>query len=220
MRIILVGSGGVAYFLCRALDAKGHRVCFVNRDAAECAAFARRLRTTVVNGDATRVSVLEDAGIRECDAVMALTSRDDVNLTICQIALIQYGIQRVFALVNDPDNEPLFRLLGIEETFSVTPVISRLIEQRATFDSVLNLFPAALGKIDVSEIVLEERAPCVGVPLRDLHLPKDALIAGISRGTDVLVPNGDSTLEADDRVLLVSSVDSFEVALSALTGKV
>lgn len=219
MRIIVIGRGGVAFFLTRTLLGKGHSICFVSQDADECAAISRTLGATVVHGDATRKPVLEDAGIRVSDALMALTAHDEVNLAICQIALFHFHTDRVFAMVNDPDNDELFHLLGIKETFSVTPVVSRLIEQRASFDAVLSLFPVAEGRIEVGEIRMEAGAPGLGIAFRDMHLPPDTLIASISRGKDVLVPNGSATLEAGDRLLLVSSRECFDRAVTALVGR-
>ena len=218
MNITIVGGGVLAFFISRSLGEKGHRVTVINRDPAECTQLARRLKATVVSGNATHPAVLEDAGVRQQHAVIAITSHDEDNLLICQLASGMFGVRRVLAMVNDPRSEELFHKLGVPETFSVTTILSSLIEQRASFDSIINLFPAANGSLEVVEVLVPDEAPCVGRTLSSLALPASTLIAAISRGKDEIVPNGKTTLAAGDRMLVVTRHDSFAEVMAYLTG--
>lgn len=218
MNILIIGEGVLAYFLCRSLISKGHQVVTINHDAEECVQLARKLNVTVVAGDATRPSVLEDANVRQQDMVMAITSHDEDNLLICQAAAFLFGVRRVFAIVNDPQNEELFHLLGVREAFSVTAILSSLIEQRISVDSIVNLLPAVNGTVNVVDVLLPDDAPSAGTPLKVLGLPRSTLIAAVTRGHEEIIPNGETVLASGDHVLVVTRKDSFASAIKKITG--
>ncbi|MCZ7665597.1 MAG: NAD-binding protein [Thermoleophilia bacterium] len=92
MRVLIVGSGKTLYFLGRTFSSKGYQVTIINRDRDECVQLARRLNATVVQGDGSDPEVLEDAGARGTDAVLALTSSDQDNLVICQLASLLFNV--------------------------------------------------------------------------------------------------------------------------------
>ena len=218
MRLLLVGSGRLTYFLGRALQRRGHELTIVSRDPAECEALARRLDATVICGDGTYASVLEDAGAGSADQVLALTPRDPDNLVTCQLAKLRFHVPRVLALANDPENEVAFTRLGIETAFSPIRVLASLIEQRAGLDAVVGLIPAAEGKVLVAEVRLEEDSPVVEHTLRDVRLPRGALVGCILRGDQPIVPHGETALGPGDRLLLISTPESQRAAIRALTG--
>jgi trk system potassium uptake protein TrkA len=130
-----------------------------------------------------------------------------------------FGVPRTMALVNDPDHEEVFRQLGVTEVLSATRVIGSLIEGRTVLDEVTNLFPAAEGRFHVTELVLPTGAPAISQSLQALGLPRGALVAAIVRGEQVLVPRGESRLEATDRLILITTPDSHAGALKVLIGE-
>jgi trk system potassium uptake protein TrkA len=170
-------------------------------------------------GDGSDPEVLEEAGARQADVVLSLTPYDPDNLVACQIAQKVFGVPRTMALVNDPENEEVFRRLGITEVFSATRVIGSLIEGRTVYDEIIHLFPAAEGRLHVSEVVLDEGAPAVGQMLRSLPFPAESLVACIIRGEQVIVPDGEDQLRAADRLILLALPENQEQVLKFLTGE-
>lgn len=217
MRILIAGGGKPLYFICRSLLAKGHEVVVVNRDHAECAALVQQFAATVVFGDASDPEVLEEAGVRTADAVLAITPADQDNLVVCQLAGKRYGVPRTVGLANDPDNAAVFRQLGIGSACT-TELIGNLVEQRVLAADVQNLLPAVEGKVNLTEVVLREDCPAVGLSLRDLCLPAGALVAVLVRGDEVLVPRGDTCLAAGDRAVVVSLPDNHADVLRRIMG--
>lgn len=218
MNLLIVGGGVLAYFLSQSLIRKGHRVVVINRDGEECIELSRRLNATIVKGDATRPRLLEDAGIRTQDAVLAITPNDADNLLICQSSARLFGVRRALALVNDPQNEEIFHRLGVPETISVTSVISALIERRSAFDSISNLFGAFNGKVEVAEAVVKDGSPADGLALKALDLPASTLVAAVNRGSEEIIPNGDTVLLAGDQVLVVTRPEVFDSAMGKIAG--
>ena len=206
------------YFLSRAFISKGHFVTLINRDAADCKHLARRLKATVVNGDGSDPEILEDAGVRMADAFLAVTSNDEDNLVACQIAERRFGVRRTLAMVTDPDNESVFKDLGVDRVFSLTGIVTSLIEQHAGFEDVTSLVPVGEGRFHATEMVLDGDSPALGRPLRDLGLPKRSLIAAVLRGEEPVVPRGNTVLEEGDRVILITLPEDYPAALKTLSG--
>ena len=218
MKVLIVGGGRAVYFLCRTFLAKGHSVTLVNRDADECVLLARRLKATVVCGEGSDPAVLDEAGAHGADAVLAVTPNDQDNLAICQLASLQYGVPHAVALANDPDNEEVFRKLGVA-AFSTTRTIASMIEQRTALDEVINMLPLGEGKVNVTEVELQADSPVVGKTLRDLALPADSLVAVVLRNGEPLVPRGGTQLHAGDHIVLITLPANHGPALRALTGE-
>lgn len=219
MRVLIVGGGKAVYFLCRTFLAKGHQVTVINRDDADCIRMARRLKVVVVRGDGSDPMILEEAGARRADAVLAVTPNDQDNLAVCQLAGLEFEVPRAVALVNDPDNERLFQDLGVVG-FSTTRIIASMMEQRTELDEITNLIPAAEGKVNITEIVLRPTSPVVGVALAAIRLPTDSLIGVVLRDGNPLIPRGDTELRAGDRIVLITLPDSHGAVLKMITGEI
>lgn len=222
MRVILIGGGETIetiYFLARLFTGRGYQVTIVNPYPAETRMLSRRVKATVILGDGSDPAVLEEAGARRADVLLSLTPYDPDNLITCQLAQKLYGVPRILALVNDPDNEEVFRQLGIKEVFSATRLIGSLIEGRTVFDEITELFPADEGRLHVTEVVLGGAAPAAGKTLRELELPPDSLVACIIRDGRAIVPGGEDRLHVADRLILISLPQNQEGILRTLVGE-
>ena len=221
MRIILLGGGETVetiYFLARLFVRRGYDVTIVDPYPAEAEMLSRRVKATVLLGDGSDPAVLEEAGARKADLLLSLTPHDPDNLVACQIAQKLYGVPRTLALVNDPENEDVFRRLGITEVFSSTKVIGSLIEGRTVFDEITQLFPADEGRLYVTEVVLGRDAPVVGMALQELVLPADSLVVAIIRDGKLVVPGGQDRLLVADRLIVIALPEHQEHLLTALAG--
>ena len=221
MRVILLGGGETVetiYFLARLFVRRGYDVTIVDPDPAEAEMLSRRVKATVLLGDGSDPTVLEEAGARKADLLLSLTPHDPDNLVACQIAQKLYGVPRTLALVNDPENEDAFRRLGISEVFSSTKVIGSLIEGRTVFDEITELFPADEGRLFVTEVVLGRDAPVIGKAIQELDLPAGSLVAAIIRNGQVVVPGGQDRLLVADRLIVIAHPEHQEHLLTALAG--
>lgn len=216
MKVLIVGSGKTGYFLCKSFTAKGHEVVIIDRDYQECERLARQLSATVVCGDGSDADTLEDAGAMYADAMLAITPNDQDNLIICQLAAIHFGVPRAVALANDPENAEVFQELGIS-AFSTTHIIGNLIEQRASLEQVINLLPVGEGRVNVTEVYLDEASPVAGRALSEITLPNNALVAVVIRENQPIVPRGDNRLLEGDRVVIITLPENHEQVLKIFT---
>ena len=219
MKIIVVGGGRIVYFLSRSFLSKGHSVSIVNRDAEECRWLARQLKATVILGDGSFPRILDDAGIDDADAVLAITPRDEDNLIICQIAEKRFGVPRTVAVVSDPDNEEVFPQLGVKNVVSITRILSTLIEEQTGVEEITSLLALGEGRVNITELELTLECPVLGKPLAEIPLPENALIGSVLRGKNVIVPHGATKLAAGDRVVLITVPETHGKAIKTLTGE-
>jgi trk system potassium uptake protein TrkA len=218
MRILIVGSGPIVYFLAREFIARHHPVTVVTDGPVEAHNLSRRLKADVLQGDGSDPRVLEDAGARRADALLALTQHDHDNLAICQIAGNMFGIPRTIVIVNDPENEEIFRRLGVSVAISSTTILARILEERMGFEEIYDLFAVSEGNVMVSEVSLRGGEPAADRQLDSLELPKGALIGGIIRDGQVIVPRGGTRLKGGDRLIVIAEPQAHDEVLHLLTG--
>jgi trk system potassium uptake protein TrkA len=218
MRVILIGGSNTVYYIARQFARRKDHVTIINRDKARCQELARSTSAMVVLGDGTDVSRLEEAGARQADVVLALTSHDEDNLVTCQIARKKFGVPRTVALVNDPDNEDVFRKLGVDVAVSTTRILGSLIEQETDYDNIAHLMPVAHGRLNVTDVRLDAESPGVGKTLSELDLAENTLVACIIRADEVIVPRGSTRLEVGDHLVLIAHPENEGHDLMVLCG--
>lgn len=219
MKIILIGGSKLAYFLAKQFASKNYQTTIINSDFDEAKTLSRSLKTTIIHGEGSNPTILSEAGAYQADVVLSLTSQDEDNLIACQIAQKEYGVPRTIALVNDPENQQIFEKLGITVAFSATQIIASLIEQQTASGDIQNLLPIAEGKVNVTEVALETDNPVVGKTIDELQLPIGSLIGCILRQGEVIVPNGENSLKALDRLIVIGQPDTYGQLMRLLCSK-
>jgi trk system potassium uptake protein TrkA len=202
--IIVAGGGKVGFYLARELIAQGHEVLLIEKSASRCEVIAAELGNVVQRGNADEASVLGDAGTNRADVVVAVTGDDEDNLVICQVAKRRFSVPRVIARINNPKNESIFRLLGIDGTVSSTDLILSVIEQEIPEQALVPLLRLRHADVEVVDITLPKDSTLDGVALRELRLPAESLIAFVIRGGESIFPTGTTTLKAGDEILALT----------------
>jgi trk system potassium uptake protein TrkA len=184
---------------------------------------AQRLRTD--NGvewhvaDACEVSSLRDAGLERCDVVVAATGDDEDNLVISLLAKQEFGVPRVVARVNHPQNEWLFNEnWGVDIPVSTPHLISALVDEAVSVGRLVRILQFEGGQVRLVEVTLADDAPIVDKAIRDLDIPRDATIVAVIRGEHVVMPRGDTVFEAGDEVLAMVTGDSEADVRQIMTG--
>lgn len=217
MFIIIAGAGKVGYHLARALVAD-HEILIIEQDPDRVDFVAAELGTDVIMlGDACDAATMEQAGMERADLAVATTGDDEDNLTFCQISKARYNVPRSVARINNPQNESLFRKLGIDSTVSATNLILGHIEQELPWRGLIPLMTLTGLDLEIVEVRVPQEALIVGKQVKQLLLPQGALLClVISEGTPRL-PAPDTTIHAEDILVAVTSIESEEALRSALT---
>ena len=209
MYVVVVGGGQVGVNLTKLLLAEGKEVLLVEKDPKRYSQLADEFGENVILGDGTELGTLMDTGANRADILIAATGADQDNLIICQTAKILYFIPKTIARVNDPKNEELFQTLGVDATVSSTRIIGSLIEEKIDPGMAIPLM-ALKGEVEIFQTELAADSPLINKKLSKLKLPPDVIIFAAIRGNEVLIPRGDTILEAGDKILALTKKEGKE----------
>ncbi len=217
--VVIAGGGKVGSFLARKLTEKGNAVAVIEKNERTCRELAASLDIMVVQGDACDLKYQEEAQVGRADVFAAVTGDDDDNLVACQLARVSFNVPRTVARVNNPKNERIFQMMGID-AISSTTVISELIEKRASLGDIITLYTLKKGNLAIVEVdIPEEGSDACCKPVRELGLPKGCVLVTVVRKEEVLIPHGDDVLQPGDSVIAVTSLDQEEYLRRILTSR-
>jgi trk system potassium uptake protein TrkA len=219
MYILIVGAGKVGHFLAKRLSEDKHTVALVEKDKAACEAMARELDILVIHGDGCDPYCLEQAGIARADVIAAVTGEDEDNLVICQLAKEKFSIGRTVGRVNDSRNEHTFNELGVDVPIDATAIIAKIIEEEVSFADFVTLMSFKRGNLVIVRVDLPDESPVINKAIQDLKLPEDSVLVTIIRGDEVIVPKGNTVLQARDDIVALTKVENEQQLLNFLIGK-
>jgi trk system potassium uptake protein TrkA len=215
VKILIVGAGEVGAHLAQELTEAGHAVTVTEMDPDVARHLAESTGALVLEGDGTSVGTLHSADVARTDWLLALTGMDEVNLVACELGAT-LGAKRVLARLNDPRNRSTFDSLRIP-VVAVTDLVSQLVSREIDFLHLERIALLARGQVSLIEVEV-----VAGVPSRkvvDLGLPQQTVLVAVTRGGEggaVVVPRGDTVIEAGDRVLAVTAVEQESGVRAAL----
>ncbi len=207
MYIIVVGGGKVGFYLTKTLLNEGFEVLLIERNATKVAAIHGKLGSVVIRGDGAEAATLQAAGAARADVVIAVTGEDEDNLVICQMAKLKFNAGRVVARVNNPKNEHLFKMLGIDVTVSQTTYIMHLIEQALPDSAFVHLLSLNHLDLTIVDAKVSADSVVVGQRIGQLALPANCSIAAVLRGPALITPTPDTELRAGDDVIAIAHQD-------------
>lgn len=215
---VIAGGGKVGYQVARALHRRGDEVLLVEKRPQRFQMLSEELGEVVYYGDACEIRTMVRMGMERADLVIAVTGDDEDNLVICQVAKRWFGVPRVIARVNNPRNEEIMRLLGIDETISATALLFQLIEQEVATSELIPLALLRRGNLQVVEVELSPSSPAVGKTVQQLRLPSGCLLAAAVRGNQAQVVTGETRLQGGDTLVALTEPASDSVLRQALVG--
>jgi trk system potassium uptake protein TrkA len=201
MYIIIGGGGQVGYYLTKGLLEQGNEVVLLEKEAKRYKFLQEQLgANNVGKGDACEARVLDEYGCLRANAVIAVTGDDEDNLVICQVAKHKFGVERTVARVNNPRNEQMFLELGIDRTVSPTQMLLNLIELEIPHHTLVPLIELTRAGLRLVEVTVPPDSQAAGKSLRQLDLPREINVALIHRGDEMISPQGDTMIEAEDKI--------------------
>jgi len=218
MRVAIAGAGAVGRSIARELVENKHEVMLIERDLSHIDGDAVPAAEWV-NADACELASLEEAGLQDCEVVIATTGDDKANLVVSLLAKTEFAVRRVVARVNDPRNEWLFtESWGVDVAVSTPRMLAAMVEEAVSVGDLVRLMTLRQGQADLVEVTLPADTPLAGKPVSTLQLPRDAALVTILRGGRVIVPQPDDSFERGDELLFVASVEVEDEIQTMLRG--
>ena len=210
--LMLIGGGKVSYYVAKRLEDTNISVKIIERDASKCVMLSEMLpKAVIINGDGTDQSLLEEEGIGEVDCVATFTGIDEENILLSLYAAGKTEA-KVITKINRITFEDVISDMNLGSIINPTGITSDNIVRyvRAMNNSmgsnVETLYKIASGRAEALEFrVSNDSADIVGKPLMQLKLNPYVIIAAINRMGKAITPNGQSTIEIGDTVIVVST---------------
>ena len=162
---------------------------------------AQLAKGMVIHADGTDIQTLIEEGIEVADIFIAATDSDETNILSSLLAR-QHGASRTLTLVNSPEMLGLAPTLGIDACISPRMAAASAILKYVRRGDIISVTAIEGSNAEALEIEIKKDSEILGTPLRELVFPKDAIIGAVVRGEDYQIPDGESTLEAGDRVVI------------------
>ena len=208
--VLLCGGGMISFYLARLLEKDGISVRIIERDLERCNELAALLPDSdIIHGDGTDQDLLTSEGLANCDALVSLTGVDELNMIISL-----YGISNSLPLVitklSHLDNRNIIDSLSLGSVVcpkelccnSIVRYVRAMQQQEG---AALSIHPIADGQAEAVEFLVDKNTRHCGVPLKQLKLKPNILVAIITRGARTEIPNGDSAFREGDAVVVVTS---------------
>ncbi len=213
LKIIIIGAGKVGYQIAKTLSSEKHDVILIEKNDAIRQSVQNNLDVLTILGNGANVRTLEEAGIKQTDMIIAVTSSDEVNMLACMTAM-QFNVPQKIARIRNPEylyaNALSREKLGID--FTINP-------ERATAREIVKLLKSPInvariqnfagGKVQLLELKVEENFPFLNQPLKNITFKYPILIAAIYRNDNIIIPNGEEKIIPGDNLHILIKKDYF-----------
>jgi len=222
MKVVVAGGGAVGTFIAGELHEAGHEVHLIEQDGDRV---SRMLADGEPEGvtwhvaDACEVTSLRGIGLSDADVVASVTGDDEDNLVISLLAKQEFAVPRVVARVNNPKNEWMFNEnWGVDVAVSTPHLLTALVEEAVSVGSLVRLLSFEGGRASLIEVTLASESPAADREIVELGFPRDSTVVAVLRHDRVIVPRGDTRLQAGDEVLVLVTAESIDDVRKLLTG--
>ncbi len=218
MKVIIVGGGQVGAYLAALLIERGHEIKIIDVRDTRIPILKRDLpENCIVHADGTDPKVLEEAGIFGADAVAAVTGADETNLVIATLARMEYGVRRVVGRVNNPKNAWLFNAtMGVDAALNQADLMARLVAEEMTMGDMMTLLKLHGGQYSLVERVVDQHSIAAGKTLKDIKFPEECMLVAVLRGSELMLPRGETVLLSDDMVVAIVHSSCLQILADTL----
>ncbi len=208
---MIVGGGTIAYYLAEQLLSKGIEVKIIESNHDRCEQLSDLLpKAVIINGDATNHNVLLEEGIEHCDSFVSLTGIDEGNIFLSLFAKNNSKAKIITKInrISVDDVISTFNLGSlIYPKFITTEYIVRYVRamQNSIGSNVETLYRIVDSQAEAMEFLIREDSKVVGVPLEQLNLKENLLIACINRAGNIILPKGKTEIQVGDTVIIITT---------------
>lgn len=208
-RIIICGGGRMSYYLASRLEKSGINVQIIERDQEKCDHLAAILpKACIIHGDVSSQFLLESEGVSDCDALVALTGLDELNMIVSLYGK-NCGVPQVITKLGRMDNANILGNVAFGSVVSpkelcCNTIVRYVRAMKNQTGAALTVHTIADGQAEAMEFRVDGTTQNCGQPLKKIRLKKGVLVVCIIKGSKHEIPNGDSFFEAGDSVIIVT----------------
>jgi len=203
MHVIIVGGGNTGSYLANILLEGGHSVRVIEERVGLLDKLRDELpKEVVVAGDGSSPTILEQVNVRKAHVLAAVTGDDETNLVITSLARFEFNVPRIIARVNNPKNAWLFNAeMGVDAALNQADILAHLVAEEMSLGDMMTLLKIRRGEFSLVEEKVHPLSPVRDKALHDVRLPSDCTIVAIIRSHQMIIPHGNTVLQAADEIL-------------------
>ena len=203
-KVMIIGGGKTGYYLADRLSDFGANVKIIERDMNRCRYLSTHLKDVMIlHGDGTDIGMLMEENMDEMDAFVTATGYDEENLLLALEAKNR-GIEDVISKISRESYTDLVEKMGIDMVLNPLDItagnIFRIIQGRKHLISSMII----QGQASISEVIVHKGMKMINIPLKKLNLPDGVLLTAIYREDEVIIPNGETKIRLNDRIMIFS----------------
>lgn len=209
--VMILGGSTTAFYLAKLILASGNSVTVIEKNRERCEELSRELpQAVIICGDGAQQELLLEEGLDNMDAFVSLTGMDEENILISCFAASR-KVPTVITKVNRPELYSMAEKLGLDCIISPKKTTGNIITRYARAlenslgSSVETLYKLMDGTVEALEFSVQEDFEYIDIPLKEMKLKRNILIAGIIRGRTPIIPAGDDVIKANDKVVVFAS---------------
>ena len=201
-RALIVGGGNIGFRLAKSLEKNSIYCKIIENNPDRCAKIAEELtRTVVLCGDGSDQVLLAEENIQDIEVVITLTNNEETNILASLLAK-RMGAKKSIAKISKFSYFPLMKAIGIEKVVSTRLSAIDTILRHIRRGKVLSAISIKGEQAEIIEALALETSGIVDKPLKQISFPKGAIVAGIIRKEEIIIPTGDSIIQPEDRVII------------------
>ena len=222
MKIIIAGDGKVGAILTRQLSAEGYDLTLIDANLKVLESTEERYDIMSVQGNCASMDVLEQAGIREADLLIAVTNADEVNLLCCMTAHGMNSNIHTIARIRNPEyTEQIYKMQNL---FALSMMINPErqaaveIERLLKYPGFLKRDTFAKGRVEIVELRVEAGHKLCNIALNDLYsiVKCKILVCTVIRNGRAVAPGGNFVLMEGDRIFVTAPANVLTILLKNL----
>ena len=209
--VMIIGGGRMSLYLGNELLKNKYEVKIIEKDYNRCLELSQLLpKASIIHGDGSDQKVLDEEGMKETDAIVCLTGKDEENIIVSMYAY-KKNVKKIITKINRTS------LVGIMESISMASIISpkdivasKIIsyiraKNNSRGSNVTTLYKLVNNRVEALEFIAKENKKLVNIPLKNLKLKNNILIAAIIREGKVIIPNGEDMIQVNDNIIVVTT---------------
>jgi trk system potassium uptake protein TrkA len=201
-KALIIGAGRTGRFLAPMLEKQGLNVKVIEKNKERCQMLAAQLeKGLVLCGDGTDIDLLTEEGVAEADVVVCITEDDKLNLLLALLAK-HLGAKKTIVRVTRNEYIELMEKVGVDVVLSSRLLSAGEVLRFVRRGGIVSVSLLEGAQAEALEIIVAAGSEVEGKALRNIKLPQECLICAIVHDNEAIIPNGDTVLYANDRIIL------------------
>ncbi|BDS09610.1 Trk system potassium transporter TrkA [Aureispira anguillae] len=206
-RVMIIGGTPLALQTAKLLE-KTYEVSLVLSDKTIGKQFVEQLENTlVIHADSSNIDVLKEEGLKRMDAFVALTPNSETNI-ITSLMAEELGVYKTIALVENVNYTHISKNIGVDTIINKKLIAANKIFRFIRKGKIKEITSLAGVNAEIIEFEIHKKNRLLKHPIRALHLPQKSIIAGVVRGEQGHIPNGDFKFQINDKVIVFAQPEA------------